>query len=37
MGNEAIKAISGKGKSANNTSLFDGMTGKCRNVLIQKK
>jgi ubiquitin-like 1-activating enzyme E1 A len=37
MGNEVIKAISGKGEPANNTLLFDGMTGKCRNVLIQKK
>lgn len=37
MGNEVIKAISGKGEPANNTLLFDGKTGKCRNVLIQKK
>lgn len=37
MGNEVIKAISNKGEPANNCILFDGKTGKCRNVLLQIK
>ena len=36
IGNEVIKAISGKGEPANNTLLFDGITGRCRNVLVKK-
>lgn len=37
LGNEVIKAISGKGEPANNVVLFDGFEGKCRNVLVQRK
>ena len=37
LGNEVIKAISGKGEPANNTLLFDGWAGKCRTVFIQRK
>lgn len=37
IGNEVIKAISGKGEPANNTLLLDGFEGKCRNVLVQRK
>lgn len=37
LGNEVIKAISGKGEPANNVLLFDGWEGKCRNVLVQRK
>lgn len=37
MGNEVIKAISNKGEPANNCILFDGKTGKCRNVLLKIK
>jgi len=35
IGNEIIKAISSKGEPANNCIIFDGQTGKCRNVLLQ--
>jgi ubiquitin-like 1-activating enzyme E1 A len=37
LGNEVIKAISGKGEPANNVLLFDGWEGKCRNVLVKRK
>lgn len=37
IGNEVIKAISGKGEPANNTLLLDGFEGKCRNLLVQRK
>jgi len=37
MGNEIIKAISSKGEPANNCIIFDGQTGKCRNVLLRPK
>jgi len=37
IGNEVIKVISGKGEPANNALLFDGVSCKCRNLLIQKK
>lgn len=35
MGNEVIKAISGKGEPANNTLLFDGTDGGCRAFVLQ--
>eukprot|EP00541_Cyclophora_tenuis_P009898 CAMPEP_0116578458 /NCGR_PEP_ID=MMETSP0397-20121206/21717_1 /TAXON_ID=216820 /ORGANISM="Cyclophora tenuis, Strain ECT3854" /LENGTH=206 /DNA_ID=CAMNT_0004107849 /DNA_START=3 /DNA_END=623 /DNA_ORIENTATION=+ len=34
LGNEVIKAISGKGEPANNTLILDGFDGKCRNLFI---
>lgn len=37
IGNEVIKAISGKGEPANNVLLFDGFEGKCRNILVKPK
>lgn len=37
LGNEVIKAISGKGEPANNTLFFDGSTFKCWNFLVQPK
>jgi ubiquitin-like 1-activating enzyme E1 A len=37
IGNEVIKAISGKGEPAHNALLLDGFEGKCRNVLVQRK
>jgi ubiquitin-like 1-activating enzyme E1 A len=37
IGNEVIKAISGKGEPANNTMLFDGFACKCQTFLIQPK
>lgn len=37
LGNEVIKAITSKGEPANNSLLFDGKAGKCRNVLLQVK
>lgn len=37
LGNEVIKAISSKGEPANNALLFEGQTGKCRNVLLKAK
>lgn len=37
LGNEVIKAISSKGEPANNALLFEGQTGKCRNVLLKVK
>jgi len=35
LGNEVIKAISGKGEPANNLLLFDGTDGSCRNFLLK--
>jgi ubiquitin-like 1-activating enzyme E1 A len=35
LGNEIIKAISGKGEPANNTLLFDGASGKLWNFLVK--
>lgn len=37
LGNEVIKAISGKGEPANNTLFFDGSTFKCWSFLVQPK
>jgi ubiquitin-like 1-activating enzyme E1 A len=37
LGNEVIKAISGKGEPANNVLLLDGFDCKCRNVLVKPK
>lgn len=37
LGNEVIKAISGKGKPANNTILFDGVSCKAWTFLVQPK
>lgn len=37
IGNEVIKAISGKGEPSNNVLLFEGVTGRCRNVLVKSK
>jgi ubiquitin-like 1-activating enzyme E1 A len=37
LGNEAIKAISGKGEPANNTLLFDGLSCKAWTFLVQPK
>lgn len=37
VGNEVIKAISGKGQPANNTVLFDGDTCKCWSFLVKPK
>ena len=37
LGNEVIKAISGKGEPANNTLLFDGETCKAWTFLVQPK
>jgi ubiquitin-like 1-activating enzyme E1 A len=37
MGNELIKAISGKGEPANNVILLSGNDAKCRNILVQPK
>ncbi|GKY97545.1 hypothetical protein MPSEU_000712700 [Mayamaea pseudoterrestris] len=37
IGNEIIKAISGKGEPVNNTLLFDGATGKAFSFLVQPK
>lgn len=37
IGNEVIKAISGKGEPAHNVLLLDGFEGKCRNVLVRRK
>ena len=37
LGNEVIKAISGKGEPANNTILFDGKAGKAWTFLVQPK
>jgi ubiquitin-like 1-activating enzyme E1 A len=37
VGNEIIKAISGKGEPANNTVLFDGLTCKAMTFLVQRK
>ena len=35
VGNEVIKAISGKGEPANNILMFDGSDGSCRNFLLK--
>uniref|UniRef100_A0A7S1YV53 THIF-type NAD/FAD binding fold domain-containing protein n=1 Tax=Ditylum brightwellii TaxID=49249 RepID=A0A7S1YV53_9STRA len=37
LGNEIIKAISGRGEPANNILLFDGVDGGCRSFLLQEK
>ena len=37
VGNEVIKAISGKGEPANNTILLDGRSGKVKTFLVQLK
>lgn len=37
LGNEIIKAISGKGEPANNTLLFDGVSGKLWTFLVKPK
>uniref|UniRef100_A0A7S1YCA2 THIF-type NAD/FAD binding fold domain-containing protein n=1 Tax=Grammatophora oceanica TaxID=210454 RepID=A0A7S1YCA2_9STRA len=37
MGNEVIKAISGKGEPANNVILLNALDGKCRYILCNKK
>ena len=37
IGNEVIKAISGKGTPANNMLMFDGMDGGCRSFVLQSK
>eukprot|EP00586_Coscinodiscus_wailesii_P018567 CAMPEP_0172500866 /NCGR_PEP_ID=MMETSP1066-20121228/143956_1 /TAXON_ID=671091 /ORGANISM="Coscinodiscus wailesii, Strain CCMP2513" /LENGTH=351 /DNA_ID=CAMNT_0013275347 /DNA_START=41 /DNA_END=1096 /DNA_ORIENTATION=- len=37
IGNEIIKALSGKGEPANNVLLFDGEDGGCRSFLVKKK
>jgi ubiquitin-like 1-activating enzyme E1 A len=37
IGNEIIKAITGKGEPANNVLLFDGVDGSCQNFTIQAK
>lgn len=36
LGNEVIKAISGRGEPANNILLFDGLDGGCKTFTIQK-
>ncbi len=35
LGNEVIKAISGKGEPANNMLLFDGMDGGCKSFALK--
>ena len=35
LGNEVIKALTGKGEPANNTLLFDGLDGGCRSFLLK--
>jgi len=37
IGNEIIKAITGKGEPANNVLLFDGIEGSCQNFTIHSK
>lgn len=37
IGNECIKAISGKAEPANNVLMFDGVDGGCRTFLLKKK
>ena len=37
IGNEIIKALTGKGEPANNVLLFDGMDGSCQNYTIHAK
>ncbi|KAL9181632.1 hypothetical protein ACHAXT_010437 [Thalassiosira profunda] len=37
LGNEVIKALTGKGEPANNVMLFDGMDGGCRSFLLKGK
>jgi ubiquitin-like 1-activating enzyme E1 A len=37
LGNEIIKAITQKGEPANNALIFEGMLGKCRNLLLKPK
>jgi ubiquitin-like 1-activating enzyme E1 A len=37
IGNEVIKAISGKAEPANNVLMFDGVDGGCRTFLLKKK
>ena len=36
LGNEVIKAISGRGEPANNILLFDGLEGGCKAFTIKK-
>lgn len=36
LGNEVIKAISGKGEPANNILMFDGLDGGCRSFLLKR-
>ena len=36
LGNEVVKALSGKGEPANNVLLFDGTDGGCRTFVVQK-
>jgi ubiquitin-like 1-activating enzyme E1 A len=35
LGNEVIKAISGKGEPANNILMFDGLNGGCKTFLLK--
>jgi ubiquitin-like 1-activating enzyme E1 A len=37
LGNEVIKAISGKGEPANNILMFDGLDGGCKSFLLKSK
>jgi ubiquitin-like 1-activating enzyme E1 A len=37
LGNEVIKAISGKGEPANNILMFDGFDGGCKSFLLKEK
>lgn len=37
LGNEVIKALTGKGEPANNVMLFNGMDGGCRSFLVKGK
>jgi len=37
LGNEVIKALTGKGEPANNVMLFDGLDGGCRSFLLTEK
>jgi len=37
LGNEVIKALTGKGEPANNVMLFDGLDGGCRSFLLKGK